>query len=36
MSFSSGSVTFPAAAAWHVNLGAGAPSNIVIADGMIS
>ena len=34
MSFSSGSMTFPTSAAWHVNLGSGAPSNIVIANGM--
>ena len=28
-------MTFPTAVAWHVNLGSGAPSNVVIADGMI-
>jgi outer membrane protein assembly factor BamB len=35
MSFGSsyGSVSFPTSAAWHVNIGSGAPSNIVIANG---
>jgi outer membrane protein assembly factor BamB len=35
MTFSSGSVSFPSAATWHVSLGSGAPSNIVIGDGNV-
>jgi outer membrane protein assembly factor BamB len=31
----SGSVTFPPPSSWHVNIGSGAPSNVVIGDGMI-
>jgi len=34
MTFTS-AVKFPSALAWHVNLGAGAPSNIVIADNKV-
>ncbi|MFZ0551307.1 MAG: PQQ-binding-like beta-propeller repeat protein [Steroidobacteraceae bacterium] len=33
VTFSSGSVSFPTSATWHVNLGAGTPSNILISDG---
>ncbi len=35
MSFSSGSVSFPTSAAWHVNIGSGTPSNVVIANDMV-
>jgi len=31
----SGTATFPPPSSWHVNIGSGAPSNVVIADGMI-
>ncbi|HUA24312.1 MAG TPA: PQQ-binding-like beta-propeller repeat protein [Steroidobacteraceae bacterium] len=31
----SGTVTFPPPSSWHVNIGSGAPSNVVIADSMI-
>ncbi|HTV77307.1 MAG TPA: PQQ-binding-like beta-propeller repeat protein [Steroidobacteraceae bacterium] len=31
----SGTVSFPPPSSWHVNIGSGAPSNVVIADGMI-
>ena len=33
--FSSSTVTFPPPSSWHVNIGAGTPSNVVLADGMI-
>jgi outer membrane protein assembly factor BamB len=33
--FSSSTVTFPPPSSWHVNIGAGTPSNIVIGDSMI-
>lgn len=33
MTFSSGSVSFPTSPTWHVNLGSGTPSNILIAGG---
>ena len=33
--FSSSTVTFPPPSSWHVNIGAGTPSNVVIADSMI-
>lgn len=35
MTFGSGSVSFPTSPSWHVSLGSGAPSNIVIADGNV-
>ena len=31
----SGTATFPPPSSWHVNIGSGAPSNVVIGDGMI-
>jgi outer membrane protein assembly factor BamB len=33
--FSSGTVNFPPPSSWHVNIGSGTPSNVVIADSMI-
>ena len=33
--FSNSTVTFPPPSSWHVNIGAGAPSNVVIADSTI-
>ena len=35
MTFSSGSVSFPTSAAWHVSIGSGTPSNVLIADGNV-
>lgn len=35
MTFGSGSVSFPTSAAWHVSIGSGAPSNVLIADGNV-
>jgi len=35
MTFSDGSVSFPTSSAWHVSIGSGTPSNVVIADGFV-
>ncbi len=35
VTLATGSVSFPTSASWHVSLGSGTPSNVVIADGNV-